>query len=311
MDVMDTAMENIRPLGTGLLLVDAGGSKTDWIQVCSGETVKFTAGGINPAVMDRRSILSAVLSAADMMGVRSSSVKDIRYYGAGIAGTEQLIVLDTILKNVFPVAVVSYGSDLQLAAEACLGTEPGIACILGTGSNSGVYDGKKIVSNIRPGGYILGDEGGGSVLGKMLLADYVKDRLPQGIRKAFSEAYPGLSYDSIVANLYRGVNPSGYLASFAPFVLSYRGDSYADSLVERNLRNFIERSVLPYGDDGQDIAVAGSIGMECRVEIEALGREYGLHFTRFVKHPADALAERMSGGICSMKHYEGSGQDDL
>ena len=208
--------------------------------------------------------------------------------------SRNILILDSVLKNVFPGAEAVYGSDLLAAAEAGLGDSCGIVCILGTGSNSGVYDGRKIVSNIRPGGYILGDEGSGSALGKMLLADYVKGMLPESISEKFASAYPGLSYGEIVRNVYKGDNPAGYLASFAPFVLSCRGDSYADGLVERNLRNFIERSVLPYGLDSYDIAVAGSVGTECRAELERLGREYGLKFIRFVKNPLDVLAARVS-----------------
>lgn len=291
--VMDTVSENKGMPEDGLLLADAGGSKTDWIFVCDGKASKFTAAGMNLAVMGKEAVLAAVLSAAESMGDMAARVRDIRYYGAGVIGSGHVIELDAVLKNVFPGASVSYGSDLLLAAEAGLGNGSGIICILGTGSNSGMYDGRKIVSNIRPGGYILGDEGGGSALGRMLLSDYVKGRLPESIMEKFSAAYPGLSYSVVVEHVYRGGNPAGYLASFAPFVLSCRGDGYADGLIDRNLRNFVERSVLPYGRADCDIAVSGSMGVECRKELESLGRGYGLHFIRFVKSPADVLAQRI------------------
>lgn len=277
------------------LLADAGGTKTSWVLTGGGQVLKYKASGINLAVMTKGAVLSAVLEAADMMGAENvAAVGKIRYYGAGVIDSRNILILDSVLKNVFPGAEAVYGSDLLAAAEAGIGDSHGIICILGTGSNSGVYDGRKIVSNIRPGGYILGDEGSGSALGKMLLADYVKGMLPESISEKFASEYPDLSYGEIVRNVYKGDNPAGYLASFAPFVLSCRGDSYADGLVERNLRNFIERSVLPYGLDSYDIAVAGSVGTECRAELERLGREYGLKFIRFVKNPLDVLAARVS-----------------
>ena len=141
------------------LLADAGGTKTSWVLTGGDEVLKYRALGINLAVMTKEAVLSAVLEAADMMGAENAAaVGKIRYYGAGVIDSRNILILDSVLKNVFPGAEAVYGSDLLAAAEAGLGDSCGIVCILGTGSNSGVYDGRKIVSNIRPGGYILGDE---------------------------------------------------------------------------------------------------------------------------------------------------------
>ena len=160
--------------------------------------------------------------------------------------------------------------------------------ILGTGSNSGVYDGRKIVANIRPGGFVLGDEGSGNAMGRILLGDYIKDRLPAGLKEKFEAEYR-LTYAEIVENVYRRANPAGYLASFAPFIFACRGDEYADALIDRCLRSFIERSLLPYGMSGSKVAITGSVGMECKDELRMLGQEYDLDFFRFVKSPADEL----------------------
>lgn len=283
------------------LLVDAGGTKTDWALVADGEVFRYRTGGINLSVTGKERILATVIAAADQMGDKASMVSDIRYYGAGVVGRRRIIELDAVLKNVFPGVSVAYGTDLLAAAEAGLETRTGLVCILGTGSNSGVYNGRSIVANIHPGGYVLGDEGSGSFIGKALLADYIKDRLPSGIRQKLDDAY-GLSYGKIVENVYMGGNPACYLASFAPFVFSCRGDDYADSLIDSSLRSFMERSLLPYGDmemfpaglSGVEVAVAGSVGYECMDELKCIGKEYGLVFSRFVKNPVDELAERLS-----------------
>lgn len=321
------------------LIVDAGGTKTDWILAGGGGISKCRTAGINPAVMPKEEILAVVLGAAESIsgnrkedrtgsetcgiavGDRDNPeagrtviqdtgecaggtdygngygdgrpcivgrIRDIRYYGAGVVGTAGLVELDVILKNVFHGAEVSYGSDLLLAAEAGLDGEAGIVGILGTGSNSGVYDGRKIVANIRPGGFVLGDEGSGNAMGRILLGDYIKDRLPAGLKEKFEAEYR-LTYAEIVENVYRRANPAGYLASFAPFIFACRGDEYADALIDRCLRSFIERSLLPYGMSGSKVAITGSVGMECKDELRMLGQEYDLDFFRFVKSPADEL----------------------
>lgn len=283
------------------LIVDAGGTKTDWLLTDGRNVSRYRTSGINLALMSKESVLSVVFSASEQMGGSQYAVRQIRYYGAGVTGSSHIIELDAVLKNVFPGASVSYGSDLLAAAEACLGGNAGIVCILGTGSNSGLYDGKKIVSNIRPGGYVLGDEGSGNALGRALLSDFIKDRLPDSIKDLFRKEY-GLTYSEITEKVYRGGNPAGYLASFAPFIFANRGDAYVDGLIDRNLRSFIERSVLPYGPDTPGVAVAGSVGYECREDLVRLGREYGLDFIRFVKNPAEAIAEGIidgSGRFCN------------
>ena len=106
---MDTVSENKGMPEAGLLLADAGGSKTDWILVCGGKASRFTAAGMNLAVMGKEAVLAAVLSAAESMGDMAARVRDIRYYGAGVIGSGHVIELDAVLKNVFPGASVSYG----------------------------------------------------------------------------------------------------------------------------------------------------------------------------------------------------------
>ena len=124
------------------LLADAGGTKTSWVLTGGDEVLKYKASGINLAVMTKGAVLSAVLEAADMMGAENvAAVGKIRYYGAGVIDSRNILILDSVLKNVFPGAEAVYGSDLLAAAEAGIGDSHGIICILGTGSNSGVYDG--------------------------------------------------------------------------------------------------------------------------------------------------------------------------
>ncbi len=270
------------------LLADSGGTKTSWALVGAGEVVRVRTAGINAAVMPAKDVLVVVLDAADKLGVEPEKVEEVRFYGAGLASAEAIVLIDKVLKNVFPAAEVACGSDLLIGARAAFGSDEGVVALLGTGSNSALYNGRTIVQNVRPGGYILGDEGSGSALGKAFLADWVKGLVPAEVREKFDAEY-GLTYGELVNNVYKGGNPAGYIASFAPFVLSCAGCDYVDGLVERNLRNFVERSLLQYDMKRYELAVVGSFGLACRGALERVAKEYGIVIKDFVPDPLERI----------------------
>lgn len=142
---------------------------------------------------------------------------------------------------------------------ALLGGQDGIAAILGTGSNSGLYLGGRIVRNIPAGGFILGDEGSGAWMGKMLLSDFIKGLLPEELDAAFRKEYPGLDYPAVVAKVYRGEMPSRYLASFSVFLAGNMDCGYVRSLVADGFRLFLQRNVLRYGRPDLPLAAVGSV----------------------------------------------------
>ena len=142
---------------------------------------------------------------------------------------------------------------------ALLGDKDGVAAILGTGSNSGLYLGGRIVRNIPAGGFILGDEGSGAWLGKMLLADYIKGLLPQDVETALREEFPGLDYPAVVSRVYGGEMPSRYLASFSLFLGRRKDCPYVRSLVTSGFRLFLERNVSRYGRPDLPLAAVGSV----------------------------------------------------
>ena len=153
-------------------------------------------------------------------------------------------------------------------------------------ANSCLYEHGEIKKNIRPGGFILGDEGGGAVLGRMFLSDYIKGLVPEGLAALFDSEF-GLDYPDIVKGVYKAEAPSRFVASFARFVCDNRNDGYAAGLIERNIRVFIERSLSRYGNP--EVGIVGSFGCACCDELETIGKEYGLAFVKFVKSPIDAL----------------------
>lgn len=274
------------------LIVESGSTKTDWAAV---GMCRFRTSGINLSVMPARAILEVLLQARELLEEnipegRNADPDEILFYGAGLAGSSSLLVLDKALKAVFPSASVAYGSDLLAAARAAFDRKPGIVAILGTGSNSCLYDGSKVVSNVRPGGFILGDEGGGVSLGRAFIADCIKGLLPESLSDSFTEAY-GLTYEQIVEKVYQGSSPAAFLASFVPFILEHRDDQYVRDLIDSNFRSFIIRCLKQYDLEANDVAVVGSFGCACRDELISLGREYGVRFTTFIKSPIDRLVE--------------------
>ena len=271
------------------LVIEAGATKTEWA-VSGKEVMRFRTAGINCSVMPLEAIVNVVAEAEEYLRDISEDITEIRFYGAGLVAGESIIVLDKEFKSVFPNAVIAYGSDLLAAARAAWGRNKGIVAILGTGSNSGFYDGSTIVENIRSGGFILGDEGGGASLGKALIADHIKGLLPKELERRLSEIYD-VSYETIVRNVYRGKNAAGSLASFAPFVLENRDIEGVDAMIEYNLRNFVRRVLLRYDVGSYDVAVVGSFGCACREDLVRIGKEYGVRFAEFIKSPVEVLVK--------------------
>ncbi len=277
------------------IIAESGASKTDWM--IDGRL--FRTRGINFSVMtagDIESVVACIAARAVSPDAGSAGVS-IHFYGAGLVSGEHCSGMAAILEKFFPGACIECASDLMAAARALWGNCPGVVAILGTGSNSCSYDGSKITGNVRPGGYILGDEGGGAALGKRFLSDYIKELVPPGLSRRFMEEYR-LGYADIVNSVYKGPNPAGFLASFAPFIIeAAASDRYAESLVRENIDSFVTRSLLGFRKEGESLeaGVAGSIGAACRKWLEEAGQEYGISFVRFIPSPIEALVRYHSG----------------
>lgn len=272
------------------LLVDSGGTKTHWCSLFpDGSTRHFFTGGMNFMSMAPETIAPILRKAADAVG---PGVEEVHLYAAGLVERPQ-----TPLEPYFPGAKVFYETDLLGAARAVCGHAEGIAVILGTGSNSCLYDGKGIVRNIRPGGFILGDEGGGAALGKSFLADLIKGLVPEETAAAYAaEGFPA-DYLSIVKEVYRGATPAKFLGSLAPFLVGrYNTDTYVRELVDANFRSFIRRVLLQYGLEGP-VGVVGGFGYACRDILERLGREAGLRLTSFLASPMEGLIAYHAYGL--------------
>lgn len=269
------------------IIAESGATKTDWRSVADdGSVVSVQTEGLNPMMMSHEQLSSVIGKAIPSLNPEGRQVSHVYFYGAGLVSSQTVAVLEAIIDMWCPFSQVELHTDMEAAARAVFGDGSGVVAIMGTGSNSCLWENGSIARNIRPGGFILGDEGGGAALGRMFLSDYIKGLVPEGLASLFDREF-GLDYPAIVKGVYKSEAPSRFVASFARFVCDNRNDGYAAGLIERNIRDFIERSLVRYGN--RHVGIVGSLACACRDELEAIGQEYGLEFVKFVKSPIDAL----------------------
>ena len=225
-----------------IIIADSGSTKTKWclIQRDTGEARFVQTAGINPFYQNGEEILHTL---ENEFREKPASVEELWFYGAGCANPDVNRIVVEALKSHFSPAFTSVESDLMAAARSLCRHEEGIACILGTGSNSCYYDGNSIIKSVSPLGFILGDEGSGGVLGKRLLADVLKNQLPPSLIRSFWE-FTGTTQAAIMENIYRKPFPNRYAAGFTRFILAHVKDSSIRKLVSSEFDAFFLRNVL-------------------------------------------------------------------
>lgn len=297
---------------TMILIADSGGSKTDWALISlptdnSKCVLKVRTQGLNPFHQSKDVILKALeeelmpalYKAAKQSGTFSKEydiaekVTQIAFYGAGCTKALSQIVGEA-LAIAFPSASIKVESDLLGAAHAVCGHEEGIACILGTGANSCLYDGEQIVANIPPLGYILGDEGSGAVLGKMLLNGIFKGDLPTEIRDLYLE-WSGLTYSEIIDKVYRQPLANRFLASSSKFIKDNFQYAELEGLVRYNFDIFFKKNILKYTVSSiRVISAVGGIASAFEEQLRASADSFGYQVGKVLSSPIDGLIEYYS-----------------
>lgn len=281
------------------LIVESGATKTDWLALAGdGSRVSVRTGGMNISSMPQDVVNEVVESAgAEFRGKGISHFKSIHFYAAGLicqpgeSVPSMAATLDKVLRGFFPEASIEYASDTLAAARAVCGHSPGIAAILGTGSNNCFYDGEKIVKNVRSGGFILGDEGGAGRLGKLFMSDFLKGLVPEPVATEFARDFE-VDYMTVVKNVYKGETPAGYLGAFAPWITSrYDSCPYVKELVDSNFRDFFERVLKQYDTDSYPVGVVGGFGYANMDILQRLSTPYGIKFSKIIKAPIEGLVE--------------------
>ncbi len=271
------------------LITDGGSTKCDWVLLdASGrEVFKTTTLGLNPAVIQREE-LHARIAENDSLRNVFSEVDIVDFYGAGCGTATPKTILKEVLKKLFPNAEVSVSEDLA-AAVFSVTTEPGIVCILGTGSNSCFFDGKDIIAPIPSLGYMVMDEASGNYFGKRLIRDYFYKRMPSEIASKFENKF-NLDADTIKMNLYKKPNPNAYVASFAEFIFDQKANPYFHKLLKEGIANFIECRILTFENAHQmPIHFIGSIAYFSQDVIAECIKEHDLKLGNVIQRPIDGL----------------------
>lgn len=271
-----------------ILIVDAGSTKAEWsVTSREGVCAVHRSQGINAMVTSPGEISRIVSLSAEALGAYKPS--RIFYYGAGCASAESCGRIRHILENRWPDCAIEINSDLLGAARALLGKEPGIACILGTGSNSCLYDGQNIVKNIPSLGFIIGDEGSGAALGKRFISDIFKGYLPESVKTDFLEK-SGLSLNEILESVYRRPAPNAFLASMVPYIKENLWNPHIYGMVIKEFSHFFRRNVAMYPECRRlPICFTGSIALHFSDVLKEAAETQGFSISSIVGDPSPAL----------------------
>lgn len=273
-----------------LLIADSGSTKTDWALVTmeGGQARQVTTQGINPFHQDEPTIRRILCEELLPLIGDADGVGRIRFYGSGVRPELQGL-MESLLRDAFPSAVdIQARGDLLGAARALCGHEMGIACILGTGANSCLYDGEHIVANIPPMGYILGDEGSGAVLGRRFLNALYKNRFDDRLREDF-EQWAGMTMADVIDRVYRQPLANRWLASLSVFIHEHVGEPEVEALVIDNFRDFIQLNIRPYGRQDLPLNAVGSIASYYQEQLGKAARAEGYQLGKVMRSPLEGL----------------------
>ncbi|MBQ9548871.1 MAG: hypothetical protein IJV01_06940 [Bacteroidales bacterium] len=270
------------------ILIESGATKSEWRILGGGE--RFFLSGTNVSSMPLPAVCKLLEEGVrQCRSLSAEPVEGLYLYTAGVVTPDIRGELSAFLQGLVPGAELDIQNDLMGAARGAFGRESGIVAILGTGSNTCFYDGASVSQKVFSGGFILGDDGSASVLGRLFLADWIKYRVPADLAAEFTARFDG-SYAGIVEKVYRSDAPARYLGSLAPFILEhYDTSEYVRGLVDGHFRAFVEKSLRAYDLETWPVGVVGGFGWACRSIVQRIFTEYGIRIHAFVPAPIDGL----------------------
>lgn len=271
------------------LIAESGSTRTEWALVEDNRLVQrvFTE-GLNPFFQTRREISRSVRLGLPEAFFRKK-LEQVYFYGAGCSSFEKKNIMGASLVAQFKTPI-QVESDLLAAARGLFQCEAGIACILGTGSNSCFYDGKIISKNVRAGGYILGDEGSGASLGRLFLSDVLKNLAPKELINDFYEKFR-ITHNDVMDSVYNHPFPNRFLATTSYFLADYLAVDYVNDLLMNNLRSFFTRNVTQYDYHNYPIRFVGSIAHNFSEQLRQVGQEFGVELDVIEETPMSGLIE--------------------
>lgn len=271
------------------IIAESSSTRTEWALIDGPNVIEhaFTT-GVNPFFQSRREISHIIrLELPDAFFRRRWD--HVHFYGAGCANIEKNKIMESSLIAQFKTPV-TVESDLLGAARGLLVRQPGLACILGTGSNSCFYDGHEITRNVLPLGFILGDEGSNSYLGKKFIADLLKEIAPADLREAFYDQYQ-LTTNMLMDQVYTASLPQRQLSQYAPFLKSHIDHPYVSELVYRSLMKFFKRNISHYDYKSWPICFVGSTCVMFETVLRQVAQDFGAEISKITKYSMPGLIE--------------------
>lgn len=272
-----------------MLIADSGSTKTDWVLIVKGCEVRaYTTQGINPYFLKTEEIVKII--ANELKGPKlPESISEVHFYGAGCSSLNKSKVVLGALQEAFNDSVVYVESDLLGAARALLNNEKGLVAILGTGSNSCHFDGEQIIQNVPSLGYVLGDEGSGAYLGKILLQAYMTEQLNNDLQLKLS-SFCNLSKEAILDSLYKKPLPNRFLASFSPFLSKQVKHPIIKDIVTKSFSDFFDAHILKYpSHNSLKVGFVGSVSYCFQDILNDVAKKKNIQLGKILKSPIEGL----------------------
>jgi len=274
-----------------LIVADSGSTKTDWrIYDKFHGTREIQTIGLNPYFVTPHDILNVLTKELDPF-INRDHVKDVFFYGAGCTHNDKVLEIESALSDFFTVANIIVESDLLGTARALCNHSPGIVAILGTGSNSCIFNGNEITEQLLSLGYMLGDEGSGAVLGRKILKAYFSGKMPVELVNLFKQNYK-VDPEIVLEQIYRKPFPNRYLASFVSFAIEHLNNSWMNEILHGHLQEFFQEIILIYPNyKDYKLFFSGSLAWYLKPILEQICRDYGISAGKFVQQPIDDLLQ--------------------
>ena len=270
------------------LIADSGSTKAEWCLLDGKRKKTVFTQGISPYFLDGEQI-KEIVTVGVKNKLKGIEPLEVYYYGTGCSNVNNAKIVKKALQKVFPTAVVTVDHDLSGAAKALCGNEKGVACILGTGSNSCFYNGKRIVKNSPGLGFILGDEGSGAYLGKKVIQHYLYNIFDEDLRARFDAKFVTTDTE-IIESVYKKPLPNRYLASFATFLAENRGHYMIENIIEDGINDFFYTHIKSYKESqNMPIHFTGGVAYGFREVVKQLCLNYDLQPGTFLRSPMEGL----------------------
>jgi N-acetylglucosamine kinase-like BadF-type ATPase len=275
-----------------IIIADGGSTKTNWCLLDDeGKKIYFNTEGYNPYFVDETYIIDSLRKNLPE-DLQYDKISEVNFYGAGVHNEEKANEIKAAFQVVFHSSKIFIGHDLLGAARALLGKSKGFAAILGTGTNTCIYDGHDVSYQIDSGAYILGDEGSGCYIGKKLLIDYLRGYMPEAVRSNFWDTYK-LTPDDIQEHVYTKPLANRFCAQFSKFVYDNTSNlEYTRNLVKTSFNDFFKNLVSRYPDyKTYELNCIGSVAYNFRNVLEEVATEYGMKLGKLIRSPIDDLVQ--------------------